>query len=75
MSSDDLEARVRTSTSARQGLSKFCQPSATKDDLKAFPTREEVQTVIREEGERTRQLFNAVAERIEASVKAVSQML
>jgi len=42
---------------------------ATKDDLKAFPTRDE----MREEGERTRQHFNAVAERIEESVKVIAE--
>jgi len=42
---------------------------ATKDDLHAFATKDDV----REEGTRTRQHFNAVAERIEASVKVIAE--
>ena len=46
---------------------------ATKVDLEAFPNRDEMRTAIREEGERTRQHFNVVAERIETSVKAIAE--
>jgi hypothetical protein len=46
---------------------------ATKEDLNAFPTRDEMRSTIQEEGERTRQHFNAVAERIEASVKGIAE--
>ena len=45
------------------------QAFATKDDLHAFATKDDV----REEGTRTRQHFNAVAERIEASVKVIAE--
>jgi hypothetical protein len=42
---------------------------ATKDDLKVFATKEE----LREESQRTRQQFNAVAERIEGYVRVVAE--
>jgi uncharacterized protein (DUF2345 family) len=42
---------------------------ATKDDLEAFATTDE----MRAEGERTRQHFNAVAERIEESVRLIAE--
>jgi glutaredoxin 2 len=51
--------------SSKDDLKEF----ATKDDLKAFATKDDV----REEGARTRQHFNAVAERIEARVQAIAE--
>ena len=42
---------------------------ATKDDLKTFATKDE----LREESQRTRQQFNAVAERIEGYVRVVAE--
>ena len=51
---------------------------ATRDDLKGFPTKDDpkgfaTKDDVREEGERTRRHFNAVAERIEASVKGIAE--
>lgn len=51
----------------------YLKAFATKDDLKVFPTRDEMTTAIRDEGERTRQHFNAVAERIEESVRLIAE--
>jgi hypothetical protein len=73
MNANDLEARVRNIDERTTRIEQILPTLATKDDLKAFPTREEVQTVVRDEGERTRQQFNAVAERIEASVKVIAE--
>jgi hypothetical protein len=42
---------------------------ATKEDLKAFPSREE----IREEGDRTRRHFDAVAERLEGHIQLIAE--
>ena len=42
---------------------------ATKEDLKAFATRDE----LREEGERTRRHFDAVAERLEGHIQLIAE--
>jgi len=59
---------------------------ATKDDLKAFATkddlrkaieplvtREEMHAALREEGQRTRTHFNAVAERLETKIQLIAE--
>ena len=51
---------------------------ATKEDLKAFATKEDLRAFatkdeMRAESERTRQHFNAVAERIEESVRLIAE--
>ena len=59
---------------------------ATKEDLKAYATRddlsraiaplatrEEMRAAIREEGERTRSSFNAVAERLETKIQLIAE--
>lgn len=50
---------------------------ATKDDLsraiEPLATREEMRAAIREEGERTRSSFNAVAERLETKIQLIAE--
>jgi hypothetical protein len=49
------KTRVRNIDERMARIEQMLPTPATKDDLKAFPTREDAQAVIREEGERTRQ--------------------
>jgi hypothetical protein len=82
MEQNDMETLIRNidarTKRIEQILPKFvtkedAKAFAAKEDLKSYPTREEMRAVIREEGEITRQHFNAVAERIEQSVKVIAE--
>ena len=70
---EDLKAFATKEDLKAFATKKDLEAFATKDDLKAFPTRDEMQTAIKEEGERTRHNFNAVAERIEDSVRLIAE--
>ena len=60
MTMEQLEERVKNIDERTKSIEQILPTLATKDD-------------VREEGERTRQHFNAVAERVEASVKGIAE--
>ena len=68
----EMETLIRNIDARTTRIEQILPTFATKDDLKAHPTRDEMRAAIREEGEITRQHFNAVAERIEQSVKVIA---
>ena len=69
MDANSLEARVKNIDERTTKIEQILPTLATKEDLKALATKDE----LRAEGQATRQHFNAVAERIEASVKAIAE--
>jgi hypothetical protein len=78
MNADDLASRVKNIDDRTKRLEQILPTLATKDDLKSFATKDDLKSFatkddVREEGARTRQHFNAVAERIEASVKVIAE--
>ena len=74
---DDLKAFA-----TKEDLKAAIAPLATKEELKAYATKEDLNVAIaplatkaemREEGELTRQHFNAVAERLETSIQVIAE--
>ena len=59
MDQDEIEALLKNVDARTERIEQILPTHATKDD-------------VREEGQRTRQQFNAVAERIEESVKLIA---
>jgi hypothetical protein len=70
---EDLQAFATKEDLQAFATKEDLQAFATKEDLKAHPTRDEMTTAIREEGQLTRARFDAVAERIEQSVKVIAE--
>lgn len=69
----ELEQVVRNVDARVARIEHILPTLATKEDLKAFATREEMRAAIREEGERTRSSFNAVAERLETKIQLIAE--
>ena len=69
----ELETLIKNIDARTKRIEQILPTFVTKDDAKAFPRREEMHAAIREEGESTRQHFNAVAGRIEESVKVIAE--
>jgi chromosome segregation ATPase len=73
-----IEARTtsidaRTTSIEARTTSIDARTTRIEQILPTLATRDEVNAVVHAEGERTRQHFNAVAERIEASVKVIAE--
>jgi hypothetical protein len=65
----ELERVVRNVNDRVNRIEQILPTLATKEDLKAFATKDE----MREEGERTRRHFDAVAERVEGHIQLIAE--
>jgi ElaB/YqjD/DUF883 family membrane-anchored ribosome-binding protein len=68
----EVEGLIKDLNTRTKRIEQILPTLATKDDLKAFPTRDEVKSLIEEAGKRTRRHFDVVAEGIKESVKVIA---
>jgi hypothetical protein len=69
----EVEGLIKDLNIRTKRIEQILPTLATKDDLRAFPTRDEVKSLIEEEGKRTRRHFDVVAEGIKESVKVIAE--
>jgi hypothetical protein len=69
----EVEGLIKDLNIRTKRIEQILPTLATKDDLTAFPTRDEVKSLIEEEGKRTRRHFDVVAEGIKESVKVIAE--
>jgi hypothetical protein len=74
----ELEQVVRNVNDRVTRIEQILPTLATKEDLKAFATKEDLKAFatrdeLREEGDRTRRHFDAVAERLEGHIQLISE--
>jgi hypothetical protein len=77
MDQRDMEDRVKNLNDRVQRIEQILPTLATKADLAAviapLATRDELHAAIKEEGVRTRQHFDVVAERLEGHIKPIAE--
>ena len=64
----EVEGLIKDLNSRTKRIQQILPTLATKEDLKAYATKEE----MREEGERTRRHFDVVAEGLKESIKLIA---
>lgn len=69
----EMEALLRNVDERLQRVEQFLPTLATREELKRFATREELQATVREEGERTRRYFDIVAERLHDDIRILAE--
>ena len=66
-------APLATKVELREAIAEAVAPLATKEAIALLATKVEVGEAIREEGERTRQHFDVVAERLEGQIRVIAE--
>ena len=69
----EIESRIKSIDERTTRIEQILPTLATKEDVKACPTREEMWTAIREEGTITRAHFDVVAEGLRESIKGIAE--
>ena len=69
MIDDDVKNEFRKLDERLGRVEQILPTLATKEDLKAHPTRDEMYAAIRDDGERTRRHFDVVAESLRDEIR------
>jgi hypothetical protein len=72
MEQQEVEGLIKDLNTRTKRIEQILPTLATKDDLKAFPTRAEVKLLVEEEGKRTRRHFDVVAEDMKDGIKVIA---
>ena len=68
----EVEGLIKDLNTRTKRIEQILPTLATKEDLKVFPTRDEVKTLMEEEGKRTRRHFDVVAEGLKESIRIIA---
>ena len=68
----EVEGLIKDLNTRTKRIEQILPTLATKEDLKAYATRDEVQTLIEEEGKRTRRHFDVVAEGLKDNIRVIA---